>query len=170
RHVLFRRDDAEIERHARDGQLPRRRGRLTGGDHTIEQRDARVLVQDLEVGGRDAADEQIRVVARIAVRGQHAAVLRVDGYDRALPFLREDSGDVLLQVQVQVEMQVTPGNGRKTGLLGQPPLDTTACVNLQIALAGRAAQQLLVLSLQPRLPDEATLLVPLELRQLELRL
>ncbi len=148
-HFVFRPAHARIEASQADQRLQGG----TGGDatqhQTVELRPRRVVVQRLEIGMRDAVDEQVGVVRRQADHRQHFTGARVHRHRRTF-LVTEGGHQRALQVGIDGQAQVG------AGLRGHPADGTDGAalhVGLDLLVADLAAQLLLVIALQARLAD-----------------
>ena len=168
RHDVIGLEHAEIHRHRRRHELERRARRLrcTGG--AVEQRLARIAAEPLPDLRVDAPHEPVGIEGRRTVEREHAAGRRIERDERAAHAFGEDLRHVPLEIQVEVEREIAPRDGRQVALLRQPALDAPECIHFEVAHAGLAADQALVVTLDPSLPDPAPLPVAPEFGQLEL--
>ena len=149
-----------------DGRRELERGgrRIPSLNHLVVQRAPRVGVQLSPVLGGNPADEPVRVERRRAVEREHAARLRVERDDAALKRVAEERcGEPL---EVEIDVRVERRRGEREEVLPRPGLahDAAARVHLDEANAFLSAQLLLVLLLEPALPDLLAGLVALVLR------
>ncbi len=115
----------------------------------VELRPRRIAVERLEIGVRDAVDEQVGIVGRQTDHGQDLAGARIDRDGRAL-VVTERGDHRALQVGVDGQAQVGAG-------LRRDPADgadrAALHVGLDLLVADLAAQFLFVIALQPGLAD-----------------
>ncbi|MNV11058.1 hypothetical protein D3C71_1016090 [compost metagenome] len=132
-----------------DQWLDGRARRHPAQHQAIELGPRRIAVERLEIGMRNAVDEQVRVVGRQADHGQDLAGTRVHRHRRAFE-LAEGRHHRPLQVRVDGQPQVA------ARLRRDPPdgADRTPLhVGLHLLVADLAAQLGLVIALQPGFAD-----------------
>ena len=150
-------DDLLLPIHHPMGQARQAEYRLDGGAGGVLAVDGAVhegLVPGTQQGavvlGVDAGDKDVRVVARLADQGEHAARVRVDGNHRAAPVAQGLIGD-RLQVDVQVQPQIPANDG---GVDVQGAAHPSKGVGLHPLSADLAMQRVFIEALNAALADE----------------
>ena len=140
------------DRHERLEGGSRRVLRLNGA---IQQRMVRIIGDFPPVGRLDAHREFVGIERGPADHRQHFAGARIHGHYRAVLAFHGQFGDGL-QVQIERELQVFPGNGF---LVGQYLAGLAAIIHHHLPLAVHAHQRVVVLALDAELADHVALTV-----------
>ena len=133
-------------RHERLEGRPRRVG---AAQRTVQQGLVERLVEIAPGLDIDAVDEQVRVEGRLADEGEHLAVARIDGHQRAAP-VAEQRFDERLQPDVDRQHDGVAGRRR---VAVEPPHRAARGAGLDLFEAGRAVQVVLVALLDAELAD-----------------
>ena len=153
-HAAVQGDQAPLQRHGRDRELPRRAGRIARLDGAVEQRMGLVLVQVPPVLGIDPSHEGVGIEAGRAVQGEDLAGVGVHRDDGAATSCREDARDVALQLQVDRRVDGAPGHRgeyRRGACLAH---HVTQGAHLDEPQAVGATQRVVVRALQAVLPHQ----------------
>ena len=155
---------ARLEADRRGGELPGGAGRILALQRLVVERLPRIGAQRIPVLRRNAADEAIAVPARRAVQREHAAGLRIDRHRATLQRVAEDAGDEALEIHVDVRVQIGSRHRRQILASARVLHDAAARVHFDELAAFLAAQDRLVLLLEPLLAHLLPRLVVLERR------
>ena len=146
---LLRRAPAGAERGQRHERLVGRARRIGAAQRAVEQRLVGRLVERLPVLVVDAVDEQVGVEVGLADEGQHLAVPRIDGHQRAAA-LAEHLLDQRLQLDVDRHRHRAARPGRAAA---QAAHGAAVGAGLHLLEAGGAVQFGLVALLDAELAD-----------------
>ena len=135
-------------RHRHEGLVGRAR-RVGAAQRAVQQRLVDAFVELAPALDVDAVDEQVGVEGGLADEGQHLAVARVDGHQRAAA-LAEQLFDQRLQADVDGQHQRV---ARRRRVAPQPAHRTAAGAGLDFFEAGAAVQLALVALLEAELAD-----------------
>gem|GEM_PF-6020935 len=147
--LVFGLAHAAVQAGQADQRLDRRTRRDAAQHQAVELRPRGVVVERLEIGMRDAVDEQVGVVGWQADHRQHFAGARVHRHRCAFE-LAEGGDHRALQIGIDGQPQIAarlrrdPADGADRAALH---------VGLDLLVADLAAQLLLVIALQPGLAD-----------------
>ncbi len=139
-----RRERGERHRHLEGGAR-----RVDAGDRLVDERRHRVVHPAIPLRLAHARIEQARVEGRVGGHRQHLAVGRVE-HDRAGALAGEMVGRLLLQRGVDGQAEFDAGRALLAVQLADHP---TERVDLELHLAGAAAQRRLVVLLHARAAD-----------------
>ena len=140
---------ARGKRRQREKRLDGRARRIRAAQRPVEERLVRGVVEQLPVGGIDAIDKQVGIESRLGDKREHVAGGGLDRDERATA-VAERRFRGLLQAYVQRELQVVPGNGRRT----RKRADRTAAgVDFDLLHARGAVQLALVRELDADFAD-----------------
>jgi len=155
RHPRPQRDDAAPQRHRGHGQLPGGSRRIARLDGAVEQGVGLAHVEAAPVIRVYAAHEGVGIETGRAVQGEDLARIGVQREHRAALSRREDLCDVALQLEVDRGVQRAARHRRQPGGGARLAHDAVERAHLHEPHTVCTAQRVVVLALEPALPQQA---------------
>ena len=144
--------DAVLQTSQGDDELEDGARGVESGDRLVDQGLARVSDEALPLLGGEVGGEEVGVEEGRGDQGEDLAVLRVhDDHRPGLLVLRQKGLDLTLELDVQGEVEARPLGG---GIDLQDPLHDPDAVDQDHPLAVASLKKVVVVFLQPGLPDE----------------